>query len=174
MELHRPVGENAVALAHSLAGSSATVGFADLSQLARALEHALLRAQTREHGDADEARLFVEVADEIRHLLHQFAAGFLKEAPAELLERLAAIEIEVDRRQLRGRRRSRSRRRGSPRPACCRPRKPRPLAPTRGGRGLGAEPTGPRRWRTRWRPPRRDHVAPSRTAPPRATSAPSA
>ena len=31
LELHRPVGETAVALAHSLAGSSATVGFADLS-----------------------------------------------------------------------------------------------------------------------------------------------
>ena len=31
MELHRPVGETPIALAHSLAGSSATVGFADLS-----------------------------------------------------------------------------------------------------------------------------------------------
>ncbi|MBP6776392.1 MAG: response regulator, partial [Piscinibacter sp.] len=100
MELHRPLGESAASLAHSLAGSSATVGFADLSQLARALEHALLRAQAREHVDADEARLYVEVSDEIRHLLHQFAAGFLKEAPAVLFERLAAIEIEADRRQL--------------------------------------------------------------------------
>ena len=100
MELHRPLGETAASLAHSLAGSSATVGFADLSQLARALEHALLRAQTRADVDADEARLYVEVSDEIRHLLHQFAAGFLKEAPAVLFERLAAVEIEADRRQL--------------------------------------------------------------------------
>ncbi|MBK6863235.1 MAG: Hpt domain-containing protein [Ideonella sp.] len=99
MELHRPVGEDAAALAHSLAGSSATVGFADLSQLARALEHALLRAQTRNHGDADEAALYVEVSDEIRQLLHQFAAGFLKTPRPGLLERLAATEIEVDRRQ---------------------------------------------------------------------------
>ena len=50
MELHRPVGEAAIALAHSLAGSSATVGFADLSHLARTLEHALARSQVIGHG----------------------------------------------------------------------------------------------------------------------------
>ena len=98
LELHRPIGEDAAALAHSLAGSSATVGFADLSQLARALEHALLRAQARSHGDADEAALYVEVAEEIRQLLHQFAAGFLKTPRPGLLERLAATEIEAERR----------------------------------------------------------------------------
>ena len=99
MELHRPIGEDAAALAHSLAGSSATVGFADLSQLARALEHALLRAQARSHGDAGEAALYVEVAEEIRQLLHQFAAGFLKAPSPGLLERLAETEIEAERRQ---------------------------------------------------------------------------
>ena len=50
MELHRPVGEVPIALAHSLAGSSATVGFTDLSQLARSLEHALARSQVIGHG----------------------------------------------------------------------------------------------------------------------------
>ncbi|WKB52044.1 Hpt domain-containing protein [Eleftheria terrae] len=94
MELHRPVGETPVALAHSLAGSSATVGFTDLSQLARQLEHALMRSQALGSGSTDEARLFVDVAEEIRHLLHQFAAGFLKEPSPALLERLAAHEIE--------------------------------------------------------------------------------
>jgi chemosensory pili system protein ChpA (sensor histidine kinase/response regulator) len=68
-----------IALAHSLAGSSATVGFADLSHLARALEHGLTRSHALREGTPDEARLFGEVADEIRRLLHQFAAGFLKE-----------------------------------------------------------------------------------------------
>jgi chemosensory pili system protein ChpA (sensor histidine kinase/response regulator) len=92
LELHRPVGEAAVALAHSLAGSSATVGYADLSQLARALEQALARSHARGGGDADEARLFVDVADEVRRLLHQFAAGFLREPSPALLERLAAHE----------------------------------------------------------------------------------
>ncbi len=93
MELHRPIGEAPIALAHSLAGSSATVGFADLSQLARALEHAQSRAQAIGLGTAEEARLFVDAADEIRRLLHQFAAGFLKDAAPELLARLADHEL---------------------------------------------------------------------------------
>jgi chemosensory pili system protein ChpA (sensor histidine kinase/response regulator) len=92
LELHRPVSDHAIAWAHSLAGSSATVGFADLSALARALEHALARSQARGAGHADEARLFVDVADELRRLLHQFAAGFLKEPAPALFERLAAHE----------------------------------------------------------------------------------
>ena len=93
MELHRPVGEGPIALAHSLAGSSATVGFADLSQLARALEHGLTRSHALRRGTPDEARLFGEVADEIRRLLHQFAAGFLKEPTPGLLQRLAEHEV---------------------------------------------------------------------------------
>ncbi len=93
MELHRPVGEAAISLAHSLAGSSATVGFADLSHLARALEHALARTQVIGQGTDDEARLFVDATEEVRRLLHQFAAGFLREPPAELLGRLAEHEV---------------------------------------------------------------------------------
>ena len=80
MELDRPVGEAPIALAHSLAGSSATVGFADLSHLARSLEHALARTQAIGHGTEEEARLFVNAAEDIRRLLHQFAAGFLQRA----------------------------------------------------------------------------------------------
>ncbi|MCM5678741.1 Hpt domain-containing protein [Schlegelella sp. S2-27] len=94
MELHRPVGETPIALAHSLAGSSSTVGFSDLSHLARGLEHALMRSQAIGSGSAEEARLFVDVAEEIRRLLHQFAAGFLKEPAPELLERLLRHELE--------------------------------------------------------------------------------
>ncbi|CAG1018311.1 partial type IV pili sensor histidine kinase and response regulator,chpA; chemosensory pili system protein ChpA (sensor histidine kinase/response regulator), partial [Burkholderiaceae bacterium] len=93
MELHRPIGETAIALAHSLAGSSATVGFSDLSHLSRLLEHALMRTEAIGHGTADEGKLFVETAEEIRRLLHQFAAGFLKEPPQELLQRLADHEV---------------------------------------------------------------------------------
>ena len=93
MELHRPIGEAPIALAHSLAGSSATVGFAALSQLARALEHAQSRSLAIGLGTAEEARLFVDSADEIRRLLHQFAAGFLKEAAPELLARLVNHEL---------------------------------------------------------------------------------
>ena len=91
-ELYRPVSDNAVALAHSLAGSSATVGFLDLSQLARTLEHALLRSQSRGGGHAGEASLFGESAVEVRRLLHQFAAGFVTSPPPDLLRRLAEHE----------------------------------------------------------------------------------
>ncbi|WP_374567868.1 Hpt domain-containing protein [Ideonella sp.] len=91
-ELDRPVGEAAVALAHSLAGNSAAVGYSDLSNLARRLEHGLERSVLRGMGQPDEARLFADVGDEIRRLLHQFAAGFLKPVATELLARLDAHE----------------------------------------------------------------------------------
>ncbi|MBA3596778.1 MAG: Hpt domain-containing protein [Methylibium sp.] len=97
-ELHRPVGETAVALAHSLAGSSATVGFADLSVLARQLEHALMRSDSLGGGTPADAQLFMAGADEVRRLLHQFAAGFLKSPPPGLMEQLAAHELELVRR----------------------------------------------------------------------------
>lgn len=95
LELHRPVGDSAIALAHSLAGNSATVGFTDLSQLARSLEHALMRSHAFGRGEPAEAALFVEVAEEIRRLLHQFAAGFLKSPPPDLVQRLAEHERQA-------------------------------------------------------------------------------
>jgi chemosensory pili system protein ChpA (sensor histidine kinase/response regulator) len=88
----QPIGDSAIAHAHSLAGSSATVGFAELSQLARLLEHALSRSQAIGPGHADEAALFTQAADEIRGLLHQFAAGFLKSPSSALMQRLADHE----------------------------------------------------------------------------------
>jgi len=90
--LRHPVPETSEALAHKLAGSSATVGYAELSALARALEHALGRSHAVGHGREGEAELFGDCAEEIRRLLHQFAAGFLRPAPELLLERLADHE----------------------------------------------------------------------------------
>lgn len=92
LELHRPVGETAIALAHSLGGSSATVGFSDLSALARQLEHALMRSHSLGHGQPEDAALFSEAAEEIRRLLHQFAAGFLKAAAPEVMQRLVDFD----------------------------------------------------------------------------------
>ena len=89
---HHPVSDMAVALAHSLAGNSATVGFVDLSALARSLEHALERSRSAGHGRPGEASLFAEAAEEIRRLLHQFAAGFLRQVDEGLTERLLAHE----------------------------------------------------------------------------------
>ncbi len=98
LELHRPVSDEAIALAHSLAGNSATVGYAELSQLARLLEHALMRSQALGGGESDAVALFNEAADEIRRLLHQFAAGFLKSPSDELMGRLEAYDHEASRR----------------------------------------------------------------------------
>jgi chemosensory pili system protein ChpA (sensor histidine kinase/response regulator) len=98
---HRPVGDHAIALAHSLAGNSATVGYNELSHLARLLEHALMRSHAIGEGDADEARLFTDSADELRRLLHQFAAGFLKSPNPALIERLVDHERIAAERALR-------------------------------------------------------------------------
>ena len=89
---HHPVSDTAVALAHSLAGNSATVGFVDLSALARSLEHALERSRSAGHGRPGEAGLFMDAAEEIRRLLHQFAAGFLRQVDGGLTDRLLAHE----------------------------------------------------------------------------------
>ncbi len=85
------VGDAAVALAHSLAGNSGAVGYTDLSRLARALEHALDRSNLRGRGRGDEAELFIRASDEIRRLLHLFAAGFLNPPDADLLHALQAL-----------------------------------------------------------------------------------
>lgn len=96
LELTRPVPASSEALAHALAGNAATVGFEDLSALARSLEHALGRAQRASRYSEADAQLFVRASDDVRHLLHQFAAGFLKPHDAALLERLQAYEPELE------------------------------------------------------------------------------
>ncbi|MBY0409722.1 MAG: Hpt domain-containing protein, partial [Burkholderiaceae bacterium] len=97
LELHEPLPDTAVALSHSMAGSSATVGFSALSNLSRALEHALEHVQLRSDGTPEQAQIFLAAAEDIRRLLHQFAAGFLKDANQEVLDQLRLIlEEEVD------------------------------------------------------------------------------
>ena len=88
----RAVPETCAVLAHGLAGSAGTVGCADLSGLARALEHALMRSHAAGPGRPGESDLFSDTAEEIRRLLHQFAAGFLRDVPSVLRERLAEHE----------------------------------------------------------------------------------
>ena len=96
LELTRPVPSSSESLAHALAGNAATVGYEDLSTLARALEHALDRAQRASHYSEADAQMFVRAADDIRHLLHQFAAGFLKPHDPVLLEQLLSYAPEAE------------------------------------------------------------------------------
>ncbi len=96
LELHEPLPDTAVALSHSLAGSSATVGFTALSEMARVLEHTLQHVQLQSGGTEEQASAFMAAAEDIRRLLHQFAAGFLKEPSPEVLAQLRQIlETEV-------------------------------------------------------------------------------
>ncbi|QHE87725.1 hybrid sensor histidine kinase/response regulator [Hydrogenophaga sp. BPS33] len=100
LERHEPMPDQAEALAHSLAGSSATVGFESLSNVSRGLEHALASVASRQRGGrpatADQAQLFVDASEDIRRLLHQFAAGFLKEARPDLVAALYSVVHEPE------------------------------------------------------------------------------
>ncbi|MGE5451654.1 MAG: Hpt domain-containing protein [Acidobacteriota bacterium] len=98
LELHRPISDDAIALAHSLAGNSATVGYLELSGLARLLEHSLMRSQALGAGELAAAELFNEAAEEVRRLLHQFAAGFLKGPSEDLMRRLEDYDQDASRR----------------------------------------------------------------------------
>ena len=95
LERHEPVHDQAEALAHSLAGASATVGFQPLSDIARALEHAIstvsLHQEAGHPASAEQAQLFVDASEAIRRLLHQFAAGFYKEPNPDLLAALERV-----------------------------------------------------------------------------------
>ncbi len=95
LERHEPVPESSEALAHSLAGSSATVGFQSLSDIARALEHAIgsvgLHQRAGAQATAAQAKLFVDASEDVRRLLHQFAAGFLKEPDPQLMDALYRV-----------------------------------------------------------------------------------
>jgi chemosensory pili system protein ChpA (sensor histidine kinase/response regulator) len=100
LELHRPLLQTTTNYAHSLAGSSATVGFTQLSGLAKILEHALEKASKYSQGYADQSKLFVTAAEECRRLLHQFAAGFLVEPKASIVQELELFNSKVDKSEI--------------------------------------------------------------------------
>ncbi|RUR69512.1 response regulator [Variovorax guangxiensis] len=82
LESHERMPDSTIALAHSLAGSSATVGFHSLSGMARLFEAALQHLQMQGSGTREQGTVLVAAADELRRLLHQFAVGLLRD-PAE-------------------------------------------------------------------------------------------
>ena len=91
LELDQPVRDSTIGLAHALGGSSGTVGFHALAEVARTLEQALQHVQLHRQGRAEHARVFNLAGEDIRRLLHQFAAGFLKDPDASILPALNAI-----------------------------------------------------------------------------------
>jgi chemosensory pili system protein ChpA (sensor histidine kinase/response regulator) len=81
-----------VVFAHSLAGSSGTVGFSAMSGLARSLENALQHVQSISEDGSYDSHLhraeFINAAEEIRRLLTQFAAGQLRDVSTSVEEDL--------------------------------------------------------------------------------------
>jgi len=106
-ELEPPPAELAE-LAHSLAGAAATVEYSGLAQLVRALEQSLERlaatypphsAAAPGHAQAQAGVVLLEAMEQVRRLLHQFAAGFLREPSADTLAALAALAAPAARTQ---------------------------------------------------------------------------
>jgi hypothetical protein len=96
LELHQPLPATTVVLAQDIAQSSDQVGFLALSELAKALALALGGFAKGVSAEPAHARIFVAAAEAVRHLLHQFAAGFLKQSEPELilaLERIAQTAL---------------------------------------------------------------------------------
>jgi chemosensory pili system protein ChpA (sensor histidine kinase/response regulator) len=89
--LPEPAGLTAEVLAHSIAGDASTIGFTALSQVAKLLENVLSLSNSSLPFTVQKVDICCEAAEEIRQLLHQFAAGFLKEADPGLLQRLEAL-----------------------------------------------------------------------------------
>ena len=63
-----------------------------MSSLAKLLERALDKVSQQPSGNTENARLFVNAAEECRRLLHQFAAGFLVEPKANVVRELEAFK----------------------------------------------------------------------------------
>ena len=95
LESHQRVSDSTIGLAHSLAGSSATVGFHSLSGMARLLEAALQHLQMQGRGTPQQGAVLVGAAEELRRLLHQFAAGVLKDPVEGTLRALREVAASV-------------------------------------------------------------------------------
>ena len=74
----------------ALAANAEAVGFRAVALLAEELAQALGRAAQVEGYSQADGQLFVKASEDIRYLLHQFAAGFLRAHDAGLLANLQA------------------------------------------------------------------------------------
>ncbi|MBK9340753.1 MAG: Hpt domain-containing protein [Rhodoferax sp.] len=94
LDFDKAIHYDTIGLSHALAGSSATVGFTALSDLAKSLELAMERTRHQRNRTSEIAVLFNDAAEECHRLLHQFAAGFLKNPDPDLLKRLDSLGAE--------------------------------------------------------------------------------
>ncbi len=93
LDPRQPLPDSLVTLAHSLCGSSSMMGFEALANLARRLETSFQHTQALDGGGPRHAQVYTDAAEEIRRLLHQFAAGFLPESPPQWAHALDALDV---------------------------------------------------------------------------------
>ena len=99
LELNQPLPDSDGRLGPRAGGQLRHRGFHSLSDIARALESTMLHTQSLAYGTAQHGKAFTDAAEEIRRLLHQFAAGFLKEPDTSLIGKLQALkQIEIPQR----------------------------------------------------------------------------
>ncbi|MCC6073352.1 Hpt domain-containing protein [Massilia sp. GCM10020059] len=96
-EPDRPVTAEALKASHTLAGTSATVGFKALCELAHALEMVLQAlAPPAPVLDEGQRALLDETLERAGHMLQRFAQGALSPAQPELVARLEALREQLD------------------------------------------------------------------------------
>jgi len=97
LDPRQPPQDSTVGWAHALAVGAAGVGFTALAELARLLEQVVRQLQQHRAGRSPEpARICNRVAEDIGRLLHQFAAGFLKQPDPALREELQRLLADMD------------------------------------------------------------------------------
>ena len=90
LEFTQSAPESLIRLAHSLVGSSATIGMSSLASVARGIEYALIHLENRTAKAAD-IHILLKAAERIRQELHQFAAGLSRPFDTDILNELAAV-----------------------------------------------------------------------------------
>lgn len=90
-QAHEALPANASALAHSLQGGSAAVGFAALSGLARAMEQALDHVKLLASSSTKEKAILADAARDIARLLDAFSQRTLVDADPAILHALKEI-----------------------------------------------------------------------------------
>ena len=93
LEPHRAVLDSTIALAHSLAEAARQIGVADLAGFAASLAQVLRHVQPGFPLVPEDGELFLAAAEAVRRLLHQFAAGFLKQPEPPIVQALAQRQI---------------------------------------------------------------------------------
>lgn len=90
-----PPADAARTSAHALAGSSATVGFSALAELAHEVEHALTRLDEQEHAGSAQIAVLRDAAEAVQQSVLAFADGRLEAPPAATADAVRALSYQA-------------------------------------------------------------------------------